>query len=104
MEKLGKFLLKDEKGQSAVEYIMLLAVIVSLSFTVFNNKIFLKYMGPDSAYFGAIRSYLGYSYRYGLPGAEDKEDFNSYERAHPSYVNELSGQTRYFFPLEAYPQ
>ncbi len=91
----------NEKGQSAVEYILLLAVVMSLVMVVFRNKTFQYYMGPDSPYFETLRKYIEHSYRYGSPIVTGltPPDSNSYSDQHTSYQSE-TGQSRFFTPVE----
>ncbi|MFZ8999718.1 MAG: hypothetical protein ACO20H_00310 [Bacteriovoracaceae bacterium] len=96
-----KNIILSEKGQSAVEYILLLAVVMSLVMVVFRNQTFQHYMGPDSPYFQTLRKYIEHSYRYGSPVVTGLSplDSNGYSDQHTSYLSE-SGQSRFFTPLE----
>lgn len=93
----------NNKGQSAVEYILLLAVVMALVMVVFRNQTFRYYMGPDSPYFEALRRYIEHSYRFGSPIVTNLTagDYNSYDQEHPSYRGETGG-TRFFTPAEPY--
>lgn len=102
MDEQKSALLKSERGQSAVEYILLLAVVMSLVMVVFRNKTFQYYMGPDSPYFETLRTYIEHSYRYGSPIVTGltPPDSNSYNDQHTTYLSE-TGQSRFFTPVEA---
>jgi len=105
MENKHLFILKDNKGQSALEYILLLMVVVSLSATVFKSDAFKNFMGPDSVYFEALRKRFEYTYRFGsppIPGTAEG-DSNAYSTRHDNYYNTTRGQTRFFTPVESYP-
>ncbi|TDJ05741.1 MAG: hypothetical protein E2O68_06065 [Deltaproteobacteria bacterium] len=97
--------LKGNDGQSALEYILLLMVVVSLSMTVFKSDAFKNFMGPDSVYFETLRKRFEYTYRYGSPPITGTEegDSNAYSSRHDSYYNSTRGQTRFFTPAEPYP-
>lgn len=99
------FKLEGESGQSAVEYILLLMVMVSLGMTVFKSDVFKNFMGPDSVYFETLRKRFEYTYRFGsppIPGT-DAGDSDGYSTRHDNYYNSNAGQTRFFTPAESYP-
>lgn len=97
-------ILLNEKGQSVVEYIMLLAVISLITFSVINSGKFKDFMGEDSAFFAGLRSQIGYSYRHGYLNSEaDRSDAN-YSGPHETYYNIDDGQTRFFSGGEQYPR
>jgi hypothetical protein len=92
--------LRNEKGQSVVEYILLLVVVMSLSATVYNSDAFKKFMGPNSEFFKALSDSIEFSYRHGLQGFEDTTDYNSLN--HPTYTD--GSKTRFFLPQSQYPE
>ena len=51
--------------QSLIEYMLLLLVISSVAFGIFNHPKLKKFIGPNSSYFNALRRGMEYSYRYG---------------------------------------
>jgi len=89
----------NEKGQSAVEYLLLLVVVTSLSYAVFKNPKFKEFFGQDSSFFAAMRDRMQYSYRHGLVGFEDN---SSYTGIHDTYAT--GGSTRFIAPVARYPQ
>ena len=107
----AKYILSNQAGQTAVEYIMLFAVIATLSYALFNSDRFKEYFGPDSQVFAMIAKKTEWNYRYA--GMDDKPEpdyvngFNpNYNQSlHPSYFwNSGAGvNTRFFVPLEEYP-
>lgn len=97
----AKAVLKNESGQSTVEYILLLSVLVTIGTTVFNSQPFLKLFGPDSQVFDILRRKVEYSYRYGSDGID--VDSSNYSGDHKTYVLE-SGEGRFFTPIETYPE
>ena len=94
-------ILRNSDGQSVVEYILLLLVIVSLSLTIYNNPRFREFLGPNSEFFTAVKDNVQYSYRHGLQGFQDNTSYNGTN--HPTYFNDDQGQTRFFIPRERYP-
>ena len=82
-----------ESGQSTVEYILLLAVVTSLAFSIFNSDRFKSFLGPDSAFFNQMVKKIEYSYRHGQEGLEDETD---YDGNHPTFYSEDEDQSRFF--------
>lgn len=72
-------MIKNDDGQSMVEYIMLLGVVLILVLTVLKNEKFKAIMGPDSEVLDGMRKSMVYSYRHGRPGPPiaDPNDENS---------------------------
>lgn len=93
--------LKNQKGQSVVEYILLLLVVVVLSNAVFKSDLFLDFVGPDSDFFQKLKIQTEYAYRHGVNHQID--DDSNYNDRHHTYTNPQSGATRFFTNKVAYP-
>ncbi len=108
MAKLqNSFFLKDEKGQSVVEYILLLVVVSALSITVLNNRKFKEFVGGETGLFVAIRKSMEYSYRYGRELNADADydaamSFNYQSNKHDTYFNTKENTSRFFGGAEPY--
>ena len=90
---------RNESGQSTVEYILLLAVIFSLSLGVFKGLGFDDLLGEDSVIFAKLRQYAEFTYRHG--GATQRVD-SSYTGTHDTYWT--GGTDSHFFsPQGLYP-
>lgn len=101
------FFLKNRDGQSTVEYILLLAVLVSLSFVVLNNAAFKDFIAGNSGLFLTIRKGVEYSYRYGIPANSDTDfegarDFDLQTNEHALYYNSKEGASRFFTGPDPY--
>jgi len=101
--------LSNSKGQSAVEYILLLAVLSSLIVGVLNNKQFKNLVNGNEGLFVSLRNRMEYSYRYGRELNSDVDldaamDFNYQTNKHDTYFNSKENQSRFFSGLEAYGQ
>jgi hypothetical protein len=105
MENKYYFHLKNKDGQSVLEYILLMAVVVSIGMAVFKSKVFTDFMGPNSVYFETLKRNFEFTYRYGSPptGLEDPAEGNAYSNRHESYYNGITNETRFFTPIETYP-
>lgn len=102
--KIIRLGVNDQKGQSVVEYLLLMGVVVALSFTFFHSALFKSYFSGEGDVFTTFRKTLEYSYRNGLPGM-DQVPAGTYPQSyvHPSYVNQPAGMTRFFGPVNKYP-
>ena len=100
-------ILKNNLGQTAVEYILLLAVITSLSYTFYNNKRFKDFLAGKDGMFATMKKGMSYSYRYGLEYKQDisfdtKMNFNYSDKSHDTYYNATENSSHFFTGLEAY--
>ena len=88
------------KGQSTVEYLLLLVVVISLASVVFKTRLFQEIFGRDSDFIAALIGRMEYAYRHGRMGEVDHPDY----REHPTFYNKSENKSRFFSPAEAYPQ
>ncbi len=95
------FLVGNESGQSMVEYIMLLGVVMILTFSVIQSKRFKDFFGNQSPALNALRNRMIYSYRHGTFGSEDNTDYTS--TTHDTYKVPGENNSRFFSPLDTYP-
>lgn len=94
----------NSKGQSTIEYLLLLVVIASLAATVFNSQAFRNIFGKDSSFFAIMQSRIQFTYRHGLEGEKD-DTFNYGDgTAHSSYFSQEENKTRFFLPVQGYGQ
>ncbi len=95
----------NSRGQTAVEYLLLLAVSTSLVLTFLNSN-FVKTMFGDNGKIGQfVKLESEFSYRHALPRPSNGQDIpreNLIGTDHPSYYN--GGSTRFFGPRNVYPQ
>ena len=97
-------ILKSARGQTAVEYILLLAVAVSLALTFYRSATYQKIFGPN----GELGNQLKVENEFGYRPAylrnrppNDTEKPTSDASDHPSYGE--NGRTRFFGPRNIYP-
>ena len=100
-------LLKNKKGQSVVEYILLLAVISSIGYSFYNNRAFKNFLRGDVGLFANLRKRMEYSYRYGreMNGDVNHADamgFQYQTNKHDTYFNSNSGSSRFFTGVDPY--
>lgn len=110
MAKLQNIIfLKNKKGQSIVEYILLLGVLSSIAFSVYNNKRFKDFVGGKQGFFVSLRKGMEYSYRYGrqLDKTVDYDQAMNFQygsNQHAGYFNSELNQTRFFTGTTPYGQ
>lgn len=93
-----KFL--NQRGQTMIEYVLLLSVVVSLAFAFMNSDTYKKYVGKDSLLMQKLVRQMSYSYRHGRQG---EVDLSNYSTDHETYFNRDEGRSRFFTPIEKYP-
>ena len=89
-----------EAGQSTVEYILLLAVVITIVNSVFNSDGFQNIFGGQGTFAKVYKEELEFSYRNAMKGRAQFQEPNYYDR-HPSYVK--GAETRFFSSKEVYP-
>ena len=63
-----KHRLLGSSGQTTVEYVLLLAVVFLIVFTIFRNPKFKEFMGENGAFFAATKGIIEHSYQFTLDG------------------------------------
>ena len=92
--------LKNAKGQSTVEYIMLLAVVVSLASGVLRSEYMVNLLGQDGVLGKSYKLRMENSYRFATK-VNEKVDVDYSSINHPSYYG--GGDSTHFFTgLEPY--
>lgn len=93
----------NQRGQSAIEYILLIAVISSLIGFVFKSQEFQRVFGEDGEFAKNFRSEIEFSYRHALQGRQLWTQPN-YNDTHLSYQNPSCGnRSRFFGAADPYP-
>ena len=97
--------LPSQLGQSTVEYILLLAVVISLVLTVFNSARFKDLLGEGGSFAVRMKDEMEWNYRFGSQYYGDSAAFNVNisSKNHPGYYNQRKGATHFIGPLRPYP-
>jgi len=90
-----KLFLLNERGQSTVEYILLIAVVVSLVSIFFKSPLFQGYFGDGGKIASTFKGKMEYTYRHGING---RKFFTQ-----PNYSSHESYNGRFFGAKETYP-
>jgi Flp pilus assembly pilin Flp len=97
--------IKTESGQTMVEYMLLLAVALSLVITFYNSDAFKKLFGERGELASMIKEESEFSYRHAYMrnrnGDLPRDSRDGAE--HPSYYNSRDGESRFFGPKDTYP-
>ena len=95
--------LNNQRGQTVVEYILLLTVGISLVYTFYRSEAYRRLFGENGSIGNAIKTESEFNYRHAFPRKQG--DLNQVDYAgtsHPSYYDSVSGETRFFGPKEPY--
>lgn len=88
----------SQKGQSVVEYVLLLAVISTLTVSVLRSDALRNALGEDSDLMNILTSQMEYSYRHASPGEIDNTNYNAIN--HDSYRG--PDGSRFFLPEDGF--
>jgi hypothetical protein len=93
----------NQKGQSTVEYVLLLGMVLMIVIGIFKSDAFNRIFGENSAVFEEYRKIMEHNYRHAFYGnlATPRTNGARKSRPHESYIN--VDQTRFFSP-RAYGQ
>lgn len=91
-----------QDGQSTVEYILLLAVVVSLIYTLVNSDRFKSVLGEGGSLGTNMRLETEWNYRFAKPRNGLTTGWSG-SAEHPSYWNTGAGSTHFIGPLNPYP-
>lgn len=91
----------NQKGQSTVEYILLLTVVALTVMSIFKSKYFTENFGKDGKILQSYKTQFEHAYRNGFP-YDGKDDYD-YDNMHPTYSNG-GGESRFFISKDAYPK
>lgn len=94
----------SQRGQSTVEYVLLLAVVVAILAAIVNSAAFRDRFGEGGRFAKAIKGELQWNYRFGSQGREPGTVRIPYPGGtHPSYYNGTRNTSHFFGPKEPYP-
>ena len=103
--------LRNQKGQTVVEYILLFSVAISLVLTFYKSAAFKRLFGEQGLLGNQIKKQNEFAYRHAFsasgPGRTRPADVsrdNKNGGNHPSYADIENGGTRFFGPKSAYGQ
>lgn len=96
---MGKII--NQTGQTTVEYILIISVVVVLIVSVFNSKLFQDNLGPEGKYLKEYKQQFEFAYRNAYPYDGEKGVYSN--KTHPSYIKSGDNETRFFIPKVPYP-
>jgi len=92
----------NQRGQSTVEYILLLAVVISLIYTVINSARFKDIVGEGGSFANKMKNSMEWNYRFGSQGTEGFSTIQYPGGRHPTYFNSSTGFTHFIGPIKPY--
>lgn len=95
--------MRNQRGQTMVEYILLLAVVVSLVLTFYRSSLFQSLFGAEGRWAVMIKTKSEFAYRHGSPKGQAVSRDTRDGANHPSYFNRERGDTHFFSSRYAYP-
>lgn len=98
------FFILNENGQSTVEYILLMVVVVAMISTVFNSSYFKQFFGSNSAFFTTLGAAIERNYRYASKINAESTIGEDPEQNHPSFINTETSSSRFFITKDPYPR
>jgi Flp pilus assembly pilin Flp len=91
----------NQKGQTMVEYMLLLTVAISLVVTFYNSQAFQNLFGNSGSIGLKMKTETELAYRHAYFDALTPPP--PYQGSnHPSYYDDKSGESRFFGPKEPY--
>lgn len=95
-----------QSGQTVVEYLLLLAVSISLVVTFYNSDVYRRLFGEGGSIGESIKTQSEFNYRHAFesPGQADPQGKTSRDGSvHPSYYDTQNGGSRFFGAKDKYP-
>lgn len=96
-------IIDSDKGQSTVEYILLLAVVMSLVYLVVNSERFKDLIGDDGAFAIKMKNESEWNYRFGNQGKDGFTSLTYPNGTNPTYWNATDSSSHFVGPLKPYP-
>lgn len=96
--------IKNQKGQTVVEYILLLAVAVSLVVTFYRSETFRKFFGTQGQLGKMYKkdSEFGFRHAHLKPSTDETNTPKNSAEQHASYWNQEKRETHFFGPKAGY--
>jgi hypothetical protein len=86
-----------------VEYILLLAVVISLIYTIINSDRFRDLLGEGGSFATTMKNEMEWNYRFSSQGRSSGPATIIYPgAAHPSYYNTPRASTHFIGPINTY--
>lgn len=79
------YTLKNNSGQSTIEYVLLLAVVLTFMTTIWNSRFYKEFMGEDSEFFNGIARKIEVNYQYSVTVPIGTTTPNPPALHHPSF-------------------
>lgn len=97
--------IRNERGQTVVEYILLFAVVASLIATFYHSDVYRRLFGQNGEIGLRMKANNEFGYRHGYLNGNGTENYPVGSRngaLHPTYYDTENGGSRFFGPKEPY--
>ena len=95
--------ISNDDGQTTVEYLLLIFVVVSLLFTILQSRIVRNVLGTEGETIQTFKRIIERGHRHAFSGGDPADSYGNFSGRHDSYVNNETGDTRFFVPTDPYP-
>jgi len=102
--KINFKILNNQEGQSTVEYVLLLVIVLIFINTVIRSDVFARFFGNNSPFFQTMATGIARNYRFATVVTEDEVIDEEPSLAHPSFTMDGGGTSRFFVGAEEYPR
>lgn len=93
------------KGQSTVEYVLLLGVIVLMVTAALRSDALQNFVGADGEFFNEYSKFISYTYRHGRPGTiTGAAQENQYQSIDHDTYSTPNGSPHFAIPANIYPR
>ena len=98
------FWINNEKGQTAVEYILVVAMVAFLVSSGLRSKLFRDFFGDEGKFVEAVAKNLEFNYQHANFGNDGMIITPLGSSGHRSYKGSNGEETRFFIGRGAYPE
>lgn len=93
----------NQRGQTSVEYVLVLGVVLLLTMTVIKSNRFKSLVSGDGDVFQGYKNYMEYTYRHAYFDLKDSQsNYGAYTGNHNSYTQDSGIDTRFFLVRNPY--
>jgi len=91
------------QGQTTVEYMLLIFVVVTLLFTILQSRVVRNVLGTEGETIQTFKRIIERGHRHAFSGGEPSDTYGNFTGRHESFVDIETGETRFFVPTDPYP-
>ena len=104
--------MKNRRGQSTIEYLLLTAAVMFLVYSVYNSNLFRETFLGDGEMMALIKQKMELHYRHASGNISSLSEsinnsttkYDNYQGNHESYFNKGTNESRFFISTQPYPR